>query len=85
MDPIVDPRFLASLSPQQIDELWIGPAADPPLGETSNFANPHGDHVIGYFVVILSAVLVTFSVVARFTSRWLMKSIDVEDGKSMHC
>jgi hypothetical protein len=83
MDPIVDPELLASLSPHEIDKLWTGPAMEPPLGQKSSFAHPHGNHVIGYFVVILSAVLVTMSVVSRLASRWLMKSFDVEDGKSV--
>jgi len=69
----LDPAFVAAILEM--------PSLDVPEGITPNFDNPPGgNRKLGYSVIILSAIISTFAVIIRISSRLVLKRVNIEDG-----
>lgn len=71
----------SKMATNNTEALLEGPALQPPPGVIPNFADPGGNHTVGYVVIILGGTLATISVAVRMYSRVIIKKIGIEDGK----
>ncbi|RYP08063.1 hypothetical protein DL765_008919 [Monosporascus sp. GIB2] len=62
-----------------MEAIWEQPALDPPPGVEPNFANPGGNHALGYGIVISSSIISTIAVLARLVSSATAKKFVIED------
>jgi hypothetical protein len=78
----MDPDRWLSLSDPQREAILDSPALEPPPGVESNFKNPsnRNDLVIGMttFCVFLAT---TFVLIRAYSRLYVLKRIQVEDGK----